>query len=104
MLPAFHEDLILIHEQKRGHGHTISVLGQEFANRGQTVKPLDATIGQIVELAIEDRVGGQESEDAIKHDRSFRVVGGELCGEFRWGDVGARTSLGYKLQEVKFDG
>lgn len=102
--PALHKHFILIHECQRSHGNPIVVLGQVLADRRQAVEALDAAVGERLEAAFEDGVGGEEAEDSVEHDVGVGVGGGELGGEVGGGDEGAGAGFLDELEQVELDG
>ena len=100
-LPALH--LVMVHEHKRGNRNPILVLNKELANRSETVEALDDAVGEGAESTVENRVAGEEAEDAVEHDGGLGVGGGELGGEVGRRHVGGWPGPGDGLEEVELD-
>lgn len=104
-LPALHEDLVLIHETKRGNRDAILVVGQELADRGEAVEPLGCAIGVGSEGAGEDGVAGEEAQDAVQCDIRVRVCDRrKLSGDLGGGEQSPGPSSGYDLKHVQLNG
>ena len=101
MIPALHEDLVLIHEEKRSYRHPIFVPSQVLADRGEPIEPLNPSIREVAKRALDHSIGGKKAEDTVQHDRGFWVVGGELSSNLRSGDKRPRASLGDYLKKVE---
>ena len=101
MIPALHEDLVLIHEEKRGYRHPIFVPSQVLADRGEPIEPLNPSIREVAKRALDHSIGGKKAEDTVQHDRGFWVVGGDLSSNLRSGDKRPRASLGDYLKKVE---
>lgn len=84
VVPALHEDLVLVHEGEGGHGDAVLVGRQPLAHRRGGVAAGELAVGALLHLAPDDVVGGEQAEHAVHHVGRRRVrLGRQLVGHLR---------------------
>nr|ACR36918.1 unknown [Zea mays] len=108
IVPALHEDLVLVHEREGGHGHAVLVGGEPLADGRGGVAALVPAV-PVLHLAPDDVVGGEQAEHAVHHGRRGGGVAGRrghprhhLLGRQR--RLAAAGLLLQHLQQAQLDG
>ena len=101
IVPALHEDLVVVQQKQRTNRPTVWIPGEELANGSNAVQSLHFTIVKGPQRALENRVAGEKPQNPVQQDRRIGVPGGKVSRDLGGREERAVAGSGQNFDEVK---